>query len=32
MCKKNEQQNIIWPVFVKENTVSMGKSARWEIY
>ena len=33
MCKKkNEQQNIIWSDFVKENTVSAGKSGRWEIY
>ena len=33
MCKKkNEQQNIIWPDFVKKSTVSIGKSGRWEIY
>ena len=25
--KKNEQQKIIWPNFVKENTVSIGKMA-----
>ena len=27
-CVKNEQQKIIWPDFVKGNTVSIGKSGR----